>query len=109
VASIVTDLEQAVSDIPGVLTEVTAIDQGPPIGKDIGLQISTEDKVILAEVTEQVRTKLASIDGIIDIEDSRPLPGVDWELVVDRAEAGRLGLDIGHPLALCPYPQSSSV
>lgn len=95
VASIVTDLEQAVSDIPGVLTEVTAIDQGPPIGKDIGLQISTEDKVILAEVTEQVRTKLASIDGIIDIEDSRPLPGVDWELVVDRAEAGRLGLDIG--------------
>lgn len=95
VASIVKDLEQAVSDIPGVITEVTAIDQGPPIGKDIGIQISTEVKKDLIEATQKIRDELETIDGIIDIEDSRPLPGVDWEIVVNRAEAGRLGLDIG--------------
>ncbi len=94
VAAIVKDLEQAVSGIPGVITEVTAIDQGPPIGKDIGIQISTEDKQALVEATQMVRDELSSIEGIIDIEDSRPLPGVDWEIVVDRAEAGRLGLDV---------------
>lgn len=95
VASIVKDLEKAVSDIPGVITEITAIDQGPPIGKDIGLQISTENKLALAATTQKIRTKMETMEGVIDIEDTRPLPGVDWELVVDRAEAGRLGLDIG--------------
>lgn len=95
VTDIVEDLERATTGIPGVITEVTAIDQGPPIGKDIGIQISTEDKEALVEVTKQVREKLESIEGVIDIEDTLPLPGVDWEIVVDRAEAGRLGLDIG--------------
>jgi len=95
IPEIVTDLERATSGIPGVITEVTAIDQGPPIGKDIGIQISTEDKDALVKVTKQVREKLESVEGVVDIEDTLPLPGVDWEIVVDRAEAGRLGLDIG--------------
>jgi len=95
VASIVKDLEKAVTGIPGVITEVTAIDQGPPIGKDIGIQVSTENKQELVIATQKIRDRLEMTDGIIDIEDSRPLPGVDWEIVVDRAEAGRLGLDVG--------------
>jgi len=89
------DIEKAVIGIPGIITEVTAEEQGPPIGKDIGIQISSEDRAELTRITKQVRKKLSTIDGILDIEDSLPLPGVDWEIVVDRAEAGRLGLDIG--------------
>lgn len=95
VTDIVEDLEQATQGIPGVITEVTARDQGPPIGKDIGIQISTENKQELVEVTKKVRAKLESIEGVVDIEDTLPLPGLDWEIAVDRAEAGRLGLDIG--------------
>ena len=95
VTAIKSDIETAVIGIPGVITEVTAEDQGPPIGKDIGIQISSEDRIELERITKQVREKLRSIDGIVDVEDSLPLPGVDWEMVVDRAEAGRLGLDIG--------------
>ena len=30
----------------------------------------------------------------IDIEDSRPLPGIEWELQVDRAQASKFGIDI---------------
>ncbi len=89
------DIEAAVIGIPGIITEVTAESQGPPIGKDIGIQISSEDRQELAFITQKVRAKLESIDGIIDVEDTLPLPGLDWEIVVDRAEAGRLGLDIG--------------
>jgi len=67
---ILEDLKAAVANIPGVYTEVTAVDQGPPIGKDIGIQISSENPEELRAATE-------------------------WEFIVDRAEAGRLGLDIG--------------
>lgn len=92
---IVDDLEAAVAGIPGVFTEVTAVDQGPPIGKDIGIQISSDVPEELRAATQAVRDKLASMEGIIEIEDSTPLPGVEWEFIVDRAEAGRLGLDVG--------------
>jgi len=89
------EIEAASEGIPGVLTEVSAIDQGPPIAKDIGIQISSENRLKLREFTQQVRAKLETIEGVHDFEDSLPLPGIDWELVVDRAEAGRLGLDVG--------------
>mgnify|MGYP000040805891 CR=1 FL=1 len=93
--AIMDDLNNAVAGIPGVITEVTAVDQGPPIGKDIGIQISSDVPADLRSATAKVRAKLAAMEGIIDIEDTTPLPGVEWEFVVDRAEAGRLGLDVG--------------
>ena len=93
--AIMDDLTEAVQGIPGVITEVTAVDQGPPIGKDIGIQISSDVPADLRAATAQIRAKLASMEGIVDIEDTTPLPGVEWEFVVDRAEAGRLGLDVG--------------
>ena len=94
VSDIIEDLEIASSNIPGVLTEITAISQGPPMDKDIGIQISSDNREMLKEVTLLIHKKLASIEGVYDTEDTLPLPGVDWSMEVDRAEAGRLGLDI---------------
>jgi len=87
-------LEAASTSIPGILTEFTTIDLGPPIEKDIGIQISSENRETLKEMALYVRDKLETIEGIYEVEDSLPLPGVDWEIEVDRAEAGRLGLDV---------------
>jgi len=94
VLEIIDELESLTSDIPGVITEITYTEQGPPLDKDVEIQISSEDKTLLREVTLKVREKMESIEGMIDIEDTLPLPGIDFEFVVDRAEAGRLGLDV---------------
>jgi multidrug efflux pump len=94
VSEIIEDLEIASSNIPGVLTEITAISQGPPMDKDIGIQISSDNRKMLKEITLLIHNKLASIEGVYDTEDTLPLPGVDWSMEVDRVEAGRLGLDI---------------
>jgi len=91
---ILEELEAASTSIPGILTEFTTIDLGPPIEKDIGIQISSENRETLKEMALYVRDKLETIEGIYEVEDSLPLPGVDWEIEVDRAEAGRLGLDV---------------
>ena len=92
---ILDDLTEAAQGIPGIITEIVAVDQGPPVGKDIGLQISSDVPSDLRTATAKIRAKFSEMDGIIDIEDTTPLPGVEWEFVVDRAEAGRLGLDVG--------------
>jgi len=95
VLEIIDELEELTTGIPGVITEIAYTEQGPPLDKDVEIQISSENKDLLREVTLQVRSKMETIDGMIDIEDTLPLPGVDFEFVIDRAEAGRLGLDVG--------------
>ena len=95
VLTIMDNIRERVSDMPGLLIEVTAKDSGPPIGKKIGIQISSENMAELRAATLKVRARLEATEGVIEVEDTLPLPGVEWEMVVDRAEAGRLGLDVG--------------
>ncbi|MEL6687584.1 MAG: efflux RND transporter permease subunit [Pseudomonadota bacterium] len=91
---IMDDIRAAIADMPGVIPEVTAAGNGPPIGKDIGIEFSGRDRARVAEATRIAEQYLQQMDGVIDIENTLPLPGVEWELNVDREEAGRLGLDV---------------
>ena len=95
VMEIMEDIRVAVANIPGVYTDVTAQSMGPPIGKDIGIELRSENVNDLLVAVRRVRAKLESIDGLFEIEDTLPLPGIEWQLDVKRAEAGRLGLDVG--------------
>ncbi len=95
VLEIINDLQALSSDIPGIITEIATVDMGPPISKDVEIQISSQDKILLRDITKRVRAKMETIEGLTDFEDTLPLPGVDFEIEIDRAEAGRLGLDIG--------------
>lgn len=36
-----------------------------------------------------------AVGGLVAIEDSRPLPGIDWEITVDRAQAAKFGASVG--------------
>lgn len=94
VLEIMDDIRVAIADMPGVIPEVTAAGNGPPIGKDIGIEFSGRDRMRVAEATRLAEQYLHQMDGVIDIETTLPLPGVEWELNVDREEAGRLGLDV---------------
>lgn len=95
VIEIMDDIRLAVADIPGIHTDVTATSNGPPIGKDIGIELRSENASELREAVKIIRAKLEKIDGVFEVEDTLPLPGIEWQLDVKRAEAGRLGLDVG--------------
>ena len=92
---ILADLSRAVAGIPGVYTEVTSVGQGPPIGKNIEIQLSSNDLEALTLAAQRVRERVDATEGLFQIDDTLPLPGIEWELNIDRAEAGRQGLDIG--------------
>ena len=81
--------------LAGIHVEVRKIEGGPPTGKHVRLEITapTYNKVLVA--AGQVRTHLDNeMTGLRDVEDTRPLPGIEWEMRVDRVEAGRFGTDI---------------
>jgi multidrug efflux pump len=90
--------EQKIRDelvgVPGVRTEVRKLEQGPPVGKDLQVAVRSNDGAALMQAAAQVRALVDSMDGLREVEDSRPLPGIEYQLEVDRAQAGKFGVDV---------------
>src|SRR6202048_5066809 len=83
------------ADIPGILIEVTAPRAGPPTGKPIQVQISALDPKDLPAAAEKVSAIVRSHPDIRAFADGQPLPGLDWQIQVDKAEAAKYGAGIG--------------
>jgi multidrug efflux pump len=79
------------ADIPGVLVEVTAPRAGPPTGKPIQVQLAALDPEALPGAAKKVAQILAARPDIRDLDDGLPLPGIDWKMAVDKAEAAKYG------------------
>ncbi|MAU42073.1 MAG: MFS transporter [Kordiimonas sp.] len=93
--NITAEIRAKTSKIPGIYVEPTLARDGPVQGKDIQIEIQSNFPELLAPVTRKVRHFMETeLTGLEDIEDSLPLPGIQWELIVDRAMAGRFNTDI---------------
>lgn len=93
-AKITDTIRSRVSDIPGLQVEVRLPENGPPTGKAVQVQLTSHDPVALGLAANQVYAKLASDPQFIEVEDTRTSPGIEWNLQVDRAAAGRYGVDV---------------
>ena len=94
-AIILDEIRDKTANLPGINVEVRKRQEGPPTGKDVQIQLSSRDAVVLRAMTQKVRDHLANnVADIIDIEDSLPLPGIEWVLKIDREQAGRFGADV---------------
>jgi multidrug efflux pump len=82
------------ADIPGIQVEVTAPRAGPPTGKPIQVQLSALDPSVLPDAARKVAVLLAARDDIRDLDDGQPLPGIDWTIEVDKAEAAKYGAGV---------------
>ncbi len=83
------EIRNRTASIAGVNIELRKLEGGPPSGKDVRLELKSDDYATLVNSVGMVREFFDSQDDLRDIEDGRPLPGIEWELVVDREEAGR--------------------
>ena len=89
------EIRALTSDIPGVYVTAKAIDGGPPIGKDIQIQIASTNRAEIHSTTAKVRRWIEeNVEGVRDVEDSLPLAGIQWEMLVDRPQAAMLGVDV---------------
>jgi multidrug efflux pump len=73
----------------GIIVEVREQEDGPPIGKDIQLEIRSNNYEGLVDIAEKANVKFKSLDELLtDVEDNRSSPGIEWKIKVDR-EKGR--------------------
>ena len=87
-------LDRKLQDLSGVIIDLRKEEGGPSVGKPLQLQLSSVYPELLEAAASQVRTRFDGMAGLNSIEDSRPLPGIDWTLVVDRTQAAKYGIDI---------------
>jgi multidrug efflux pump len=87
------EVRSRLTAIPALRFEIKAREQGPPGGKDVQVALLGQDKAALDKTATLIRDWLEARDDVIEIDDSRPLPGVEYQLTVDRAEAGKFGVD----------------
>ncbi len=87
-------IRENTADMAGIYVETQKQEGGPPSGKDVQIQLASRFPEKLGKATEQIRAAMEEIGGFRDMEDSRPLPGIQWELDVDRSQASKFGLDI---------------
>ena len=83
-----------VRGVPGVIIEQRVLEAGPPTGKDIQVELASNNPARLLPAVQAVRGFVDGMEGLRDVDDSRPVPGVEWQVRVDRAAASRFGADV---------------
>jgi multidrug efflux pump len=88
-------VRERTKDLVGVQVELQAMDMGPPVGKDLQIELSSYKRSVIepavTKITEYLRTQVADVR---DIDDTRALPGVEFKIEVDRAQAAIYGADV---------------
>ncbi|MBT6593247.1 MAG: efflux RND transporter permease subunit [Porticoccaceae bacterium] len=91
------EIRQSTANMPGIYVTGKEVEGGPPVGKDIQIQISSADRELMYKTTAEIRDWIKlNVEGLRDIEDTLPLAGIQWEIVVDRPHAAMLGVNVAN-------------
>ena len=93
-SEILEDFRERTADIPGIELEFRKQEGGPADGKPVELKVSSMESEKLNSYVDQLRDRMSAMGGFVDIEDDRSLPGIEWQLKVDREAAARYGTDV---------------
>jgi len=91
---ILAEVRAKTADLAGIHVEVRIPESGPPTGKPVQLHLRSRVPEAITPELVKILDGVKKFDDLIDIEDSRPIPGIVWQLDVDRAQAGRFGADV---------------
>ena len=88
-------IRERTGGLPGVQVEVRKRETGLPGPKPLRLEVSSGDRQTAIAAATVIRRHLDDDRQLRDVEDTRPVPGIEWALNFDRAEAARVRADIG--------------
>ena len=87
-------IREKTKSIPGIFVTGQEMEQGPPTGKDIQIQLSSSNRASLYKKAKDLRVWIdQNVEGIRDLQDTLPLAGIQWEIDVDESRAAMLGID----------------
>lgn len=91
---ILKEIHEKLKGFSGIIIEIQEEKGGPVNGKPVNLQLSSQYPELLEVAVEKVLEKFKSMPALKNIDDTRPLPGFEWRLAIDREKAGRFGVNV---------------
>jgi multidrug efflux pump len=91
---ILDEIRAKTADIPGIRVEVTKPAAGPPTGKPVQIQLSSDYADALRQAALRIGDELAKRPEIKDLDNGLPMPGIDWRIEIDKAEAAKYGITV---------------
>jgi len=96
---IIQNAQAAVSNLPGIIVEITPEEGGPSFSSPIELGIFGNNEDQVAQVTQSIERYLQEdVTGLTNINSTLPHPLIEWKVEVDKQKAAQLGvsmMDIG--------------
>lgn len=93
-AVILGEVSDKTRDIAGIFIDRRTVEAGPPVGKDVQVEFSSRAVDLLTPAVARLRAYVEQDGEFENIEDSRPLPGIEFEIIVDRAQAAKFAVTI---------------
>ncbi|RMD60642.1 MAG: efflux RND transporter permease subunit, partial [Alphaproteobacteria bacterium] len=91
---ILADIRRRVAPLAGIQVEPRKEEAGPPVGKPVQIQVTSDRPDLIEPAAARIATAMRRMGGFTNIEDGRPVPGIEWALRVDRAQAAKFGADV---------------
>lgn len=91
---VVRELRERTQHMAGIRVEVAAMEQGPPVGKPVQIELRSRNRELLEPAMARIREYMDSQPEFVDIDDSRALPSIEWRMQVDRAQAAIFNADV---------------
>ena len=88
------NLERRFETIPGVVIEIIEKKDGPPKDKDIEIEVSNQSNKKLLEDGKKIIKFLEKQSWTRNIDNGMNVPGIDWEIIVDRSQADKYEIDL---------------
>jgi len=92
--AIMTAIRERTASLAGIKVEVQPLEKGPPVGKPIQIEFSSNQRDLLEPAMARVRAHLDTLPELVDVDDSAALPSIEWRIEVDRQQAALYGVDV---------------
>ena len=92
--AIMTAIRERTAFLAGIKVEVQPLEKGPPVGKPIQIELSSNERDLLEPAMARVRAHLDTLPELVDVDDSAALPSIEWRIEVERQQAALYGVDV---------------
>jgi multidrug efflux pump len=93
--AVIKKVQQATSNIPGVIVEITPEEGGPSFSSPIELGIFGNNEQSVAKTTELIEQYMINdVVGLANIRSTLPYSLIEWKVEVDKQKAAQLGVSI---------------
>ena len=91
---ILKEIMEKAKNHPGLLIEFMEEKKGPPTGKPLKIRLTSENLDDINHATGLIRNRMEKMPGLTNIEDDRDIPGIEWQLEINRRQAAKFGADV---------------